>query len=90
VVAVPVQAVRYEDPEDRDQPAKASVFVIEGDRARQKFVETDLADDAYIAITSGLEAGARIVIGPARELRFLIDGDRVSESGQAVESAATP
>jgi HlyD family secretion protein len=90
VVAVPVQAVRYEDSEDRDQPAQASVFVIEEGRARQKQVETDLADDAFIAIISGIEAGARVVTGPARELRFLQDGDRVKESGQAADSAATP
>jgi HlyD family secretion protein len=90
VVAVPVQAVRYEDSEDRDQPAEASVFVIEDGRARQKRVETDLADDAFIAITKGIEAGARIVTGPARELRFLQDGDRVKEPGQAADTAATP
>jgi HlyD family secretion protein len=90
VVAVPVQAVRYEDSEDRDQPAEASVFVIEDGRARQKIVETDLADDTNIQITKGLDAGARIVIGPARILRFLQDGDRVGESEQAAESSATP
>jgi HlyD family secretion protein len=90
VVAVPVQAVRYEDSEDRDQPAEASVFVVEDGRARRRIVETDLADDAYIAITEGLEAGARIVTGPARELRFLQDGDRLKETGQPADSASTP
>jgi HlyD family secretion protein len=90
VVAVPVQAVHYEDSEDRDKPAVASVFVVKDGRVSQKTVETDLADDAFIAITKGLEAGARIVTGPARELRFMHDGDRVRESAQTVESAATP
>ncbi len=87
VVAVPVQAVRYEDSEDRDKPAEASVFVVENGRVSKKIVETDLADDAFIAIIKGIDAGARIVTGPARELRFLNDGDRVRE---AAEAAATP
>ena len=90
VVAVPVQAVRYEDSEERDQPAEASVFVVENGRVSQKIVETDLADDAFIAITKGVAAGARIVTGPARELRFLNDGDRVSEKPQPAEAVATP
>jgi HlyD family secretion protein len=89
VVAVPVQAVLYEESEDRDKPAKASVFVIEDGRARQKSVETDLADDAFIAITKGLEAGSRVVTGPARELRFLKDGDRVGETAESAASDST-
>lgn len=79
VAAVPVQAVRYEESDERDQPAKSSLFVVDGGRAHQKEVETGIADDNYIAITKGVEAGARIVVGPARVLRFLKDGDRVSE-----------
>jgi HlyD family secretion protein len=90
VVAVPVQAVHYEDSEDRDQPAEASVFVVEDGRAHQKVVETDLADDSFIAITKGLDAGASIVTGPARILRFLQDGDHVKATEQPAEAVATP
>lgn len=93
VVAVPVQAVRYEESDDNDEPAKASVFVIENGRVSQRYIETDLADDAYIAVTAGLEAGPQIVTGPARELRFLQDGDRVRISTDRPlqpEPAATP
>lgn len=88
VVAVPVQAVRYEEADERDQPAKASVFVMQDGRARQRSVETDIADDAFIAIRRGLDAGARVVIGPARQLRFLREGDRIAEldeSGSIVQ-----
>jgi HlyD family secretion protein len=87
VVAVPVQAVQYEDSTGNGEPQKASVFVVEGDRARKKPVETDIADDTYIAVKKGLEAGARIVTGPARALRFLREGDRVKEVAQAEDAA---
>jgi HlyD family secretion protein len=86
VVAVPVQAVQYED-STNGESQKASVFVVEGDRARRKPVETDIADDTYIAVKKGLEAGARIVTGPARALRFLREGDRLREVAQ-VEDAS--
>ncbi|MET0280829.1 MAG: efflux RND transporter periplasmic adaptor subunit [Steroidobacteraceae bacterium] len=85
--AVPVQAVRYEESENRDEPAKASVFVVEAGRARQRVVETDLADDAWISISKGVAAGAQIVTGPARVLRFLRDGDRVEPLPAAQENA---
>jgi hypothetical protein len=83
VVAVPVQAVQYEEAEVRNERAKASVFVVEDGRARSVPVEVGIADDAWIAVSTGLAAGARIAIGPARVLRFLRDGD-------AVAAAAVP
>jgi hypothetical protein len=79
VIAVPVQAVKYEDAEERDQAAKASVFIVKDGKAVQKSVDTDLADDSYIAITKGVAAGDRVVTGSARTLRFLQDGERVRE-----------
>jgi HlyD family secretion protein len=87
-VAVPVQAVHYEEAEERDQPAKASVFVVDGNRVKQRPVETATADDSFIAITKGLDAGARIVTGSARTLRFLRDGDRVKQA-ETVEDSGT-
>ncbi len=91
VAAVPVQAVYYEESEDRSKPAKSSVFVLQDGRVHQKIVETDIADDSYIGIKKGVEVGARIVTGPARALRFLHDGDRVREVAVAEEkgTAAT-
>ena len=88
VVAVPVQAVRYEEAEERDQPVKASVFVVEAGRAKAHDVETDVADDAYITITKGVDAGVTVVTGPARVLRYLRDGDAV-EVAKAVAVATS-
>lgn len=88
VPAVPVQAVQYEDADDRNEPAKASVYVVEGGTVRKVSVEVDVADDAWIAVKKGLAAGARIVSGPARVLRFLRDGDRVEPMAVAQDAGA--
>jgi HlyD family secretion protein len=90
VPAVPVQAVQYEDSEARDEPAKASVYVVEEGSVRKVPVEVDVADDAWIAVKKGLAAGARIVSGPARVLRFLRDGDRVEQLAVVEDAAAAP
>ena len=89
VVAVPVQAVQYEEADNRNEAARASVFVIEEGRALRRPVEVGLADDAWITVEKGLAAGARIAVGPARVLRFLREGDRVEELGTVVDAAST-
>lgn len=80
VLAVPVQALQYEDkPADKDKAAaRASVYVEKDGRVSQHFVDTGTADDAYIAVTKGLAEGDRVITGPARVLRFLRNGDRVA------------
>ena len=92
VVAVPVQAVKYEEAEERDAPAKSSVFVVKDGKVAKRAVETDIADDSFIAITKGVAAGEQIVVGPARVLRFLNDGERVRAMAaeQAAAEAAKP
>ena len=77
VLAVPVQAVRYEESTSRNEPAKASLVVVKAGRAAMRSIETGLADDAYLEVTRGVEAGEDIVTGPARTLRFLREGDHV-------------
>nr|PZN67793.1 MAG: hypothetical protein DIU62_05850 [Pseudomonadota bacterium] len=86
VTAVPVQAVRYEEGQTRDEPARASVFVIRDGKASQRTVDVGIADDAWIAVTRGVTVGERIAVGPARELRFLRDGDRVEEMAAAADA----
>jgi HlyD family secretion protein len=77
VLAVPVQAVRYEESTSRNEPAKASLAIAKSGRASLRSIETGLADDAYLEVTKGVEAGEEVVTGPARTLRFLREGDRV-------------
>jgi len=92
VVAVPVQAVQYEETENRTDAAKASVFVVENGRAQSRVIEVGIADDAWISVEKGLAAGTRIATGPARVLRFLRDGDMVEPVAAAedVAPAAAP
>lgn len=91
VLAVPVQAVRYEDNPDKTAKADksiASVFVHDAGRVVKRVVTTGVADDSFIAITAGLKEGEQIVIGPAKTLLFLLDGEKVGVNVKA-ELAAT-
>ncbi|HKE93970.1 MAG TPA: efflux RND transporter periplasmic adaptor subunit [Povalibacter sp.] len=86
VLAVPVQAVRYEDNPDKSAQAEkslASVFVYEKGRAAKRTVTTGTADDSYIAITAGLKEGEQVVIGPAKTLLFLLDGEKLGINAKA-------
>lgn len=83
MLAVPVQAVRYDEAQSKGEKAQASVFVVREDRAHKRDVETGIADDAYVEIIRGLEKAERIVTGPAKTLRFLRDGDRVAAAAAA-------
>jgi HlyD family secretion protein len=79
ILAVPVQAVRYEDSDDPGKKSSlASVFVAQEGRARKRSVEIGAADDTYIAIVKGIRADEQIVTGPAKVLRFLQEGDRIA------------
>lgn len=78
-LGVPVQAVQYEEAEGKADKSKAYVYVYTGDggKAVRRSVETGVADDAYIEITSGLKASEQVVVGPSKTLRFLRDGEAV-------------
>lgn len=77
-LAVPVEAVQTEEPLEQAEAARASVFVIQRGVAHPREVETGAADDTYIEIVHGLREGEQVAVGPARQLRFLRDGDRVA------------
>ncbi len=86
--AVPVQAVTYEESGNKNERAKASVFVMEAGRAERREVETGTADDTYIEIVRGVSERERIVTGPAKTLRLLRDGERIATI--LTEGAAQP
>ena len=86
VLAVPVQALRYEDNADKSPQAEkslASVFVYDAGRAVKRVVSTGTADDSHIAVTAGLKEGERIIVGPAKTLLFLLDGEKVGMNVKA-------
>ena len=90
VLAVPVQAVRYEDNSEKAAQAEksiASVFVYEEGRAKKRAVTTGVADDSYIAISSGLKEGEKVIVGPSKAVLFLVDGEKLTLN---VAAAAKP
>ena len=93
-LAVPVQAVKYEEQTDDNKNADnskstTSVFVIDKDHVSKRTVSVGASDDNYIAITSGLQPGETIVTGPAKTLLFLKDGDRISINQPADDTSAS-
>ncbi len=76
VAAVPIQAVVFEE----DRAALVSehyIFVNDNGVARKTRVEVGLSDDEYQELVSGIDDDVEIVVGPNRELRHLLEGDRI-------------
>ena len=77
VAAVPLQAVIFE--EDRaEMRADHFIFINDNGLARKTLVEVGLSDDEFQEIVTTIDAEFEVVIGPNRELRHLLDGDRLS------------
>ena len=76
-VAVPVEAVGTDESED--DKTERFVWVERDGVAKRVVVEVGLSDDRWEEIVSGVEAGDRVITGPARMLRGLVDGDRVQQ-----------
>jgi HlyD family secretion protein len=89
-VAVPVQAVKYEESDKKSEKSKTSVFVYKDGRVAKRSVETGTADDNYIAVTKGLQPDERIVVGPTKTLNFLRDGERVAMNETSAGGASAP
>lgn len=75
VLAVPVEAVGSEEVDERK--VERFVWVERDGRATRVVVEVGQSDDRWEEITSGLAAGDRVITGPGRVLRTLVDGERV-------------
>lgn len=83
-LAVPVQAVLYdeeldEDGKSKDKKEQTYVFVMEDDKAVRKQVQVGISSDSDQEIISGLKQGETVIYGPFRVLRHLKDGDAVEE-----------
>jgi HlyD family secretion protein len=76
-LAVPVEAIEIEEKEDGK--SERHVWVERDGVARRVIVQVGLSDDHWEEVTSGLKAGDKVVTGPARVLRGLVDGDRVRQ-----------
>jgi len=87
-LAVPVQAVLFDEDTDKDDEGKKEqtyVFVMEDGKAVRKDVEIGISSDSDQEIISGLEEGELVISGPFRVLRDMNDGDEVEEADEADE-----
>lgn len=79
-LAVPVQAVLYEDKagaKNLDADSGAYVFVVDNGKVRKAPVTTGLSSDTWQAISKGLQAGEQVVSGPYQTLHALTAGEAV-------------
>ena len=76
VAAVPIEAILFE--EDRSAlRSEHYLFINDNGVARKTQVSVGLSDDEYQELTTEIEGDIEIVVGPNRELRHLLDGDRL-------------
>jgi HlyD family secretion protein len=87
-LAVPIQAVVKRKLDGHGKELRGSsargleeadvVYLVKAGKAQAHPVETDIADDLFVAITDGLEDGSEVVVGPYRTLKNLHANDRVT------------
>ena len=75
-LAIPVQAVLY-DEDAGGEDEQTYVFVMRDGKAVRRNVSVGIASDSDQEIIDGLEAGERVIYGPYRVLRHLLDGEDV-------------
>ena len=66
--------------DDKERKELKGVFVIRDGKAVFVQVETGIADQKHIQVTTGLEDGDQVVSGPYKVLRTINDGDAVKVS----------
>lgn len=76
-LAVPVEAVLTESGEDGK--AKQHIWVWRDGLAEKVEITTGMSDDRWDEVSKGLKEGDRIITGPAKALRTLNAGDRLTE-----------
>ena len=76
-LAVPVEAVGSD--EDEDGGVERFVWTERDGVAHRVVVQVGVSDDRWEVLTGGLQPGDRVFPGPARTLRGLVEGDRVSQ-----------
>jgi HlyD family secretion protein len=86
-LAVPVEAIASE--QDEDKKTSRFVWRVEDGQAKKVEVEVGASDDRWEEVRSGLAAGEQIVTGPAKTLRRLREGERVSAKPAADAAART-
>jgi len=76
-LAIPVEAVVSESSEDKK--LERHVWLSRDGRAHKATIETGISDDRWDEVTKGLVQGDKVISGPAKVLRQLKEGDRLTE-----------
>lgn len=87
-LAVPVQAVLYDEDTDEDEEGneeQSYVFVFEDGKAVRRDVEIGISSDSDQEILEGLKQGETIISGPYKILRYLNDKDEVEKAEENEE-----
>lgn len=87
VLAVPIQALRYDDAQKDSGGRRAHVYVVRDGRVQSRVVELGTSDDTYVQVTEGLRDGDAVVTGPYKTIRFLHDGDKVLPASTSIAGA---
>ena len=78
VTAVPIEAVVFEE-DKAENRSDHFIFLNDQGVAKKTKVEVGLSDDEFQELLSEIDSDVDVIVGPNRELRNLVDGDRIGE-----------
>lgn len=73
----------------KDRKEIKGVFVLNDGKVRFVEVSTGIADKQYVEVSSGIQPGDTVVVGPYRVLRTIKDGDQAKAMKQTGEGGGT-
>ena len=76
VTAVPIEAVLFEE-DKAENRSDHFIFLNNQGVAKKTKVEVGLSDDEFQELLSEIDSDVDVIVGPNRELRNLVDGDRI-------------
>lgn len=85
-LAVPVEAIITEVAEDKE--VTHFLWLQKDGQAKKVEVETGVSDDRWQEVAAGLSAGDAVIVGPAKALRRLREGDHVTRAADGGEDSA--
>lgn len=77
-LAVPVEAVLTDVGQDKE--VTRYLWLQQNGQAKKVEIETGVSDDRWEEVTKGLSIGDSVIVGPAKTLRTLQDGDQVTQA----------
>ncbi|MEC8357930.1 MAG: efflux RND transporter periplasmic adaptor subunit [Pseudomonadota bacterium] len=78
VTAVPIEAVLFEE-DKAENRSDHFIFLNDQGVAKKTKIEVGLSDDEFQELLSDIDSDVDVIVGPNRELRNLVDGDRIGE-----------